>query len=95
MTNKERTMIFSGITLVLTTMLDKEGVPYNLRKLYDGYQLTFPWTGGDVVCHGGSYGSCLGHFESMGFPWDEDGVTELTLDEAFNGILRCYKGEEE
>lgn len=68
-------------------------VPFTITPLFDGYQFTFPWCAGDVVCHNGSYGANQGHVESMDFPWDEEDVTEATIEEMAINIISYYKEE--
>lgn len=50
-------------------------IPYKLGSIYDGYQIKFPWCGGDVACHRGTFGVEEGKVESYHFPWDEDSVS--------------------
>lgn len=66
-------------------------VPFTVAPLYDGYQFTFPWCKGDVVCHHGSYGANYGRVESMDFPWDEGDVTEDTVEQMAVNIIIYYK----
>ena len=84
--------IYSAAIGMLEGMLEREDVPYKQNKIWDGYQLTFPWTGGDVVCHNGSYNSAWGHVESMGFPWDDEDVTEDDVGSMAQRIINLYKG---
>lgn len=77
----------------LILALDDNGVPSHVENLYDGYKVTFPWCCGDVIAHSGMLG--LGRYEytveSMGFPWDEDDVTLLDMQEAVDLITKYYK----
>lgn len=68
-------IIYANSILTIVEKLDKAEVPYTLHKWWEGYQLRFPWTDGDVVAHAGSYGSRSGKVESMGFSWDADDVS--------------------
>ena len=74
----------------LTTILRTYHVPHKVHRLYDGAQITFPWTSGDVVCHRGSYGHNLGHVESMGFSWDDGDVSEYSVPTMGKRIVREY-----
>lgn len=66
------------------------GVPYEIKRLHDGYQLIFDWTRGDVACHSGTYMSSKGFVESYQFPWDEGDVTVMSPDEAARAIEKYY-----
>ena len=60
----------------LVRCLDRLDIPHNEpEKLHDGFALRFPWCGGDVICHGGSYGHEHGYLETYGFQMDEGDVT--------------------
>ena len=76
--------------LTLVNALIEHGIPCSINILYDGLQIRFPWNDGDLICHMGSYGSEVGDVESMGCPWDDEDVTRLTLDEAFEKISKWY-----
>ena len=71
--------------------LKKADVPYTDHKMFDGWQITFPWCEGDVICHFGSYGSDGGYVESMNFPWDEGDVSTDTPEEMAKKIIDYYK----
>jgi hypothetical protein len=77
--------------LVLT--LDDNGVPSHVENLYDGYKVTFSWTFGTVVAHSGVLGRNASKYtvESSGFPWDEDDVTLLDVQDAIDLITEYYK----
>lgn len=77
--------------LVILNVLAGMGVPCQLYPIWDGLQIRFPWGGGDIVCHGFSYGHDRGCVESMGCPWDEDDVTCLTVEEATIKVVDWYK----
>lgn len=70
----------------LAALLDANQIPYTRSQIWDGEQLRFPWCEGDVICHSGSYGSNNSKVESMGFPWDEDDVTKLSVESAYTLI---------
>ena len=57
--------------------LVRDEVPFYIVPAFDGYQLRFPWTDGDVICHSGSYGHHGGFVETYHFPWDGDDVSML------------------
>lgn len=78
-------------TAELSTHLLVNRVPFTVAPLYDGFQFTFPWCKGDVVCHHGSYGANYGHVESMDFPWDESDVTEDTVEQMAVNIVVYYR----
>ena len=46
----------------------KHNVPHNIIKIYEGWQIRFPWTDGDVAAHDGTYGAKSGMVESYEFP---------------------------
>ena len=76
--------------LKIATALNSANVPFYFRNCYDGAQLAFPWTAGDVVCHYFSHGSNAGYVESFQFPWDNGDVTKLTVEEAIEKISNYY-----
>lgn len=77
----------------LVLALSDNGIPCHVEDLYDGYKVTFPGCDGDVIAH--SYmlgrGECEYTVESMGFPWDEDDVTLLDVQEAIDLITEYLK----
>ena len=77
----------------LVLALCDNGIPCNVEDLYDGYKVTFPWCCGDVIAHSYmlGWGKCEHMVESMGFPWDEDDVTLLDVQEAIDLITDLYK----
>ena len=75
------------IAICLSTM----GIPYEKRPIYEGWQLLFPWTCGDVAVHDGTYGAKCGMMETYEFPWDEDDVSELTPEEAADRIITYWE----
>ena len=82
--------IFQGATAVLSAILTREKIPHNVRPLHGGFQILFPWCGGDLICHNFSYGNKWGEFESYGFPWDEEDVTVLSISDAVTKIMKYY-----
>lgn len=66
------------------------GVPYSINKLWDGWQIRFPWCTGDIACHSGTFGENEEKVESYCFPWDGDDVSILTVNEAIEKILDLY-----
>ncbi len=68
--------------LKLSNLLNERNIPHTVNVIWDGLQIRFPWNGGDIICHSGSYWHEYGHVESMGCPWDKDDVTCLRVDEA-------------
>jgi len=83
--------IYSATIIALEGMLKRENIPFVQERLWDGFKITFPWCDGDVVCHNGSYGSNWGHVESMGFPWDDEDVTEDDVGSMAQRIITLYK----
>lgn len=73
--------------------LSDNGVSCDVKNLFDGYKVTFPWTFGTVVAHSGVLGQNASKYtvESFGFPWDEGGVTLLDVQEAIDLITEFYK----
>lgn len=91
------TAIYQSTTLTLSLILTRENIPHTVRAFQGGYQFLFPWCSGDLICHSFSYGNKWGCFESYGFPWDEDDVSTLPVDEAAQKVIGYYlrlKGEE-
>lgn len=65
-------------------------IPYTMSGLYSGYQIRFPWTTGDIICHEYSYSSDDGYVETMNFSWDDDNVSVLTVEEAIVYLILEY-----
>lgn len=80
---------------IIADALAMLGIPFTANPLYDGWQLRFPWSDGDIACHSYTYGSSKGHVESYMFSWDDGDVTELTPEEAAFFILREWSMREE
>jgi hypothetical protein len=79
----------------IKTILDSLQIPCEMRKLYEGYQLRFPWCEGDIAMHDGTYGAKAGDVESYCFPWDNEDVTRLKPEEAARKIIAYYEAEQE
>ena len=62
---------------IVAAILEDNNIPFTMDELCDrcGYKITFDWTEGDVVCNSAVPQETV---ESMGFPWDEDDVTQLS-----------------
>ena len=80
--------------LAIANTLSKHNVPHTIHPLYDGLQMHFPWTKGDIVCHSFSYGHDHRCVESYNFPWDkaleDDDVTCLSIEDALIKICELY-----
>lgn len=80
----------------LLTRLVKNDIPFDVRRLYDGFQIFYPNIEDkvcDVVIHGGSYGYTEGTLEIMGLMEDECGddvVGYLHEYDVFNAIFNHY-----
>ncbi len=68
----------------------RHGIPFTFRECYNGYQLTFPWTKGDVICHEYSYDSNIGRCESYKFPWDHGDVSVWSPEQMADFIIQYY-----
>ncbi len=79
------------ILKLANALVETKAVPLTIVTLWDGLQLRFPWTKGDVVCHSGSYGHEYGYVESMGFPWDEGDVSCLSVEDMAQAIYEYWK----
>ena len=79
----------------LARMLHQAGIPYEMRKLYDGWQICYPKCDkckGDVVKHCYSYGHDLNQLEAYGFHLPKNDVAGyLTAQEAFEFFDSQYK----
>ena len=84
----------------LKDMLEKAGIPFVFRKLYEGYQIVYPSDDRgkricDAVIHFGSYGHEEGLLEIMGLVNEEeigDSVEGyLTAEEVFGRIEKHYQ----
>lgn len=71
-------------------LLAEMGVPYTVHSIWNGAQLRFPWSCGDVACHAGTYGSRDGYVETYEFSWDKGDVSMLTPEEAAARIAAEY-----
>ena len=85
---------YANNILAIANELAEHKIPHTIHPLYNGLQMRFPWTKGDIVCHGFSYG-CNHHcVESYNFPWDkeheDDDVTCLTIEDALLKIVELY-----
>lgn len=87
----EKNPLYAQAILSIICELQKNNVPYIPRHLYEGWQIRFPWTSGDVACHGSTYGNKSGRVETYQFPWDEGDVSELTPEECAKRIIGYYK----
>lgn len=76
--------------LNLSALLNGQGIPHSVRPIYDGLQIRFPWCNGDFICHMYSHGCYNGDVESMGFEWDNDDVSRLSVEEAFSLVADLY-----
>lgn len=81
------------IIAIAKTLMDWN-VPFRLESYANhisGYQLTFPWCKGDIVCNDMSYGHVSGHVETFRFPWDKGDVTAMYPYEAACRVIDLYK----
>lgn len=73
---------------LIATCLSRLNIPFEMRSLYEGWQILCPWAdNADVAAHDGTYGTARGMVESYGFPWDEGDVSVLTPEEAADRII--------
>ena len=85
---------FANVIFNLANKLSRRNIPHTINVFRDGLQIQFPWNYGNFVCHGASCGHGVGAVESMDCPWDEGGVTCLTVNEAFEKIVAWYTESE-
>ena len=76
----------------IKSILDSLHIPCSMNKLYEGWQLCFPWCAGDVAAHESTYETKNGKVESYCLPWDDD-VIVLTPEEAAIKIIALYNKE--
>lgn len=88
---KSNPEIYARSMAVVMAILCNHDVPFDKRELWGGWQFLFPWCGGDVICHEGSYDSAEGYVESMGFPWDEDDVSVYSPEIMAGKIVRLWE----
>lgn len=74
----------------IETACKKHNIPCQINRQRGGWQIRFPWTDGDVACNALTYGNTAGYVESYRFPWDNDDVTVLTVDEAIYKVIAYY-----
>jgi hypothetical protein len=82
---------YYSIMSAIKDCLDFCGVPCEMRPLYEGFQLQFPWCKGDIAMHDGTYGARQGNVESYCFPWDKGDVTILNPIAAVSKISEYYR----
>lgn len=82
---------YATTIFALVNLLSNRKIPLSISFCWDGLQIRFPWNHGDIICHSGSYGHDQNCVESMGCPWDDDDVTCLSLEEAYNNIVAWYE----
>ena len=87
------TMLYYSVIYFIKAILDTLQIPCEMRKIYEGFQLRFPWCPGDIAMHDGTYGAKAGDVESYCFPWDSGDVTRLTPEEATRKIIAYYEEE--
>lgn len=85
---------YANPILDLANGLSANNIPHTLNVIWDGLQIRFPWNGGDIVCHSGSYGHNYGNVESMGCPWDGEDVSCICVEEAIDRITEWYAENE-
>lgn len=84
----------------LASLLDREGVEYVKRPLFDGFQIILPWCGADVICHSVCYGGKNGLLEIQGSalfkqeePYKDDVLGHLTVEDVFERIKAANANE--
>lgn len=72
----------------LSDLLMANNVPHDVHEgPADGYQITFDWCDGDVICSWASF-----HIlESYRFPWDEGDITRTDPEQMARWIWGYYK----
>ena len=81
---------FANPILTISNALSERRIPHTLNVIWDGLQIRFPWSNGDLVCHYGSYGHDCGNVESMDCPWDYGDVSCISVEDAINRITKWY-----
>ena len=73
----------------LSGILTAENIPHDVAPQLNngGWQMFFPWCGGDVACNE----MTGGYLESWRFPWDKGDVTKLPVDVMAEHIVAEYK----
>lgn len=67
--------------------LKELNIPHKLKKMENGYQITFSFTDADVIEHDASYGSKNNLMEVMGFDWNVIGKGENSNYDSVLGYL--------
>ena len=83
-------MNYKKIMEDIKNAFDAYGIPCSINECWEGYQLRFNWTNGDIAIHDGTYCHEKGCVESYEFPWDDGDVSVLTPDEAIEKIKSYY-----
>ena len=71
----KETINYAFQILRLASMLQAADIPFEIRPLYEGYQICYPSINNrtsDAVCHGFSYGHETGLLEIMGLVNEEE-----------------------
>lgn len=76
--------------LELANLCTENKIPFTLNVIWDGLQMRFPWNGGDIVCHSGSYEHEIGAVESMGCAWDDEDVSWAKVEDMFHNLKIWY-----
>lgn len=88
--------------LKLRSLLDIMDVPYQFKKLYNGFQLCYPESGKGSICsvieHDGSYGHESNLLEIMGLLTEEESAFDevkgyLQPEEVFLRIMTDWRGK--
>ena len=81
--------------LELDKLLTAEGIPHELIRILDGWQICYPskrQKKGDVVQHCYSYGAGRGHLEAMGFDIRRNDVVGfLTVEDAAEYFRKAWE----
>ena len=77
--------------LALANLCSSKKIPHTINPIHDGLQIRFPWNDGDFVCHHFSYGHEYGNVESMECPWDGDGFSCLSVEDAIVKLDSWYR----
>lgn len=80
---------------VLLTQLETEKVEIDKILFYQrGFMITFKDLPGDAVLHDGSYGRDFYMWETLGLPWDNDGVSVHEPKELARMLGALKRGED-
>lgn len=84
------TNYYERISYIANKCLENK-IPFEIKPCWEGWQIKFAWAdNADIAAHSWTYGTKSGLVESYQFPWDDDDVSTMTPEEAFEKIKKLW-----